>query len=447
MWSRRDVRSRRRSASSPGVLIVVENLPVPFDRRVWQEARTLAAHGYEVSVICPVGRGYEARHEVIDGIAIWRHPLPLEATGALAYGLEYGIALFWQLLLSARIYRRRGFRILHACNPPDTIFLVALVYKLLFGCKFVFDHHDLNPELFVAKFGRRGVLYRLLLTLEKLTFRCADVVISTNNSYKEIAFRRGGIDPSRVFVVRSGPAMEAWRAVSSDPSLSRGRRYLVGYVGVIGKQEGIDYLVRAIHHIVHTLSRTDIHFGIVGGGSYLSEARELASSLEVSDFISFTGRVPDRELLAMLSTADICINPDEVNALNDLSTMNKIVEYMALGKPIVQFDTREGRFSAQDAAAYAAPNDAIDLARKVVELLDDPSRRQAMGEFGRRRFESALAWHHQVPQLLQAYALALDNAAMEPAVAPAWKVVPVEGAYAEPAGSATAVAARSPTSP
>jgi len=384
------------------VLILVENLPSPFDRRVWQEATALRDAGWTVSIVCPTGRGYEKRFERIDGIDIHRYPLPVEASGALGYALEYGAALFWSFVLSWKVFFGRGFDVVHACNPPDLFFLVGAVFKL-FGRKFVFDHHDLNPELYEAKFGRRDFLYRAMLALERWTFRTADVSIATNESYRRIAIERGGMAPERVFVVRSGPSLERMKIVPPVEALKRGRRHLVGYVGVMGRQEGIDLLLRAAKTIVHEHRRGDVHFGLVGGGTSLEEMKALARELGVADRVTFTGRVPDAELLAMLNTADVCVNPDVANEMNDKSTMNKIMEYMSLGKPIVQFDLTEGRFSAQEASLYARRNDPADLAAKILELLDDPERRARMGAFGRRRVETELEWRHEVPKLLAAY--------------------------------------------
>jgi glycosyltransferase involved in cell wall biosynthesis len=385
------------------VLIIVENLPLPFDRRVWQEARTLRAAGYTVSIICPKGPGCERSYEELDGIAIYRHSMPFEASGALGYLGEYTWALLAEFFLSLRVlFFGRGFDVIQACNPPDTIFLIGAFYKL-FGKKFIFDHHDINPELYVAKFNRKDFFYRLLLALERWTFKTADVCIATNDSYRRIAIERGGVSPSRVFVVRSGPDLSRLKILPADPALKRGRRYLVGYVGVMGRQEGIDGLLTAVRHIVHTVGRRDIHFGLVGGGTSLSEAKALAKELQVDEFVTFTGRVPDAELLAMLNTADICVNPDVANDMNDKSTMNKIMEYMALGKPVVQYDLTEGRVSAQDASLYAAKNDPIDLANKMLTLLDDEPLRLRMGEIGRERVRTVLAWEHEVPRLLAAY--------------------------------------------
>lgn len=384
------------------VLIIVENLPCPFDRRVWQEANTLAAAGYQVSIICPKGKGYDRSFEEIDGIAVYRHPQPFEGNGALGYLAEYTWALLAEFALSVRVLFERGFDAIHACNPPDTLFLIGGFYKL-FGKKFLFDHHDINPELYEAKFRRRDVFYRLMLSLERWTFRTADVCVATNESYRRIAIERGERPPAKVFVVRSGPDLRRLKTMPPMPELKRGRRYLVGYVGVMGRQEGIDGLLTAVHHIVHELGRRDIHFGLVGGGTELAALRKVAEQLQVADYVTFTGRVPDAELLAMLNTADVCVNPDVANDMNDKSTMNKIMEYMALGKPIVQFDLTEGRVSAQDASLYAQRNDPIDLARKLVALLDDEPLRRQMGQLGLERVKSVLAWEHEAPRLLAAY--------------------------------------------
>ena len=393
------------------VLILVENLPSPFDRRVWQEACALRDAGYVVSIICPTGAGCEKKFEAIGDIHIWRYDLPLEAAGARGYAIEYSVALARTFLLCWKVFATRGFDAIHACNPPDLFFLIGAFFKLL-GKRFVFDHHDANPELYEAKFGRRGFFHRLLLQLEYWTFRVADISIATNESYRRIAIGRGHMPPERVFVVRSGPSLERMKMRPPEERLKRGRRHLVGYVGVMGEQEGIDYLLQAARHIVVDLGRTDVHFGLVGGGTSLAKMRALAGELGVGDYVTFTGRVPDEELLAMLNTADVCVNPDVANEMNDKSTMNKIMEYMALGKPIVQFDLREGRYSAQRASLYARRNDAYDLAAKIVELLDDPARRREMGEYGRRRVERELAWHHEAPNLLAAYEVLWRGAAV-----------------------------------
>jgi glycosyltransferase involved in cell wall biosynthesis len=385
------------------VLIIVENLPVPFDRRVWSEATTLRDAGHAVSVICPKGPGYQESHEVVDGIAIYRHPLPVEARGAAAYFIEYPIALFWEFVLSLKVWRNRGFDVIHACNPPDLIFLIGLFFKIFARKSFVFDHHDANPEFFEAKFGRRGLLWQLLRLAEKLTFKAADISIATNDSYRRIAIERGRMRPKRVFVVRSGPNLARVKRLPADPKWRKGRQFLIGYVGVVSRSEGLDLLLASISHAVYARGRQDIQFVVAGSGPELEAVSQLAETMKVADFVTFAGRIDDAQLFTMLSTADVCVNPDRVTAMNNISTMNKIMEYMALGKPIVQFDVKEGRVSAQHASLYAKSNDPVDFAERVLELIDDPHQCKKMGEYGRERVESVLAWHHEQPKLLRAY--------------------------------------------
>jgi len=381
------------------VLIIVENLPAPFDRRVWQEARTLRRAGHAVCIICPTGKGYERRFEMIDDIAIHRHPLPLEGEGPWSYAAEYGAALAWQLLLAVRIACTRGFDVIHACNPPDTIFLIALLFKL-FGKRFIFDHHDLCPELYEAKFSRRGALWRLQGLLERLTFRTADVVISTNHSYRRMALGRGRRRPDQVFVVRSGPDLHDWprpAAAAADPNAPR----WIGYLGVMGAQEGLELLLQALR-CIRNQSR-EVHAVLIGDGPQRKGIEALAEAMGLGDRVEFTGRLPDAQMRARLGAVDVCVNPDRPSALNDLSTMNKIIEYMALAKPIVQFEATEGRVSAAGAALYAQPGDVQDFADKLLQLLDDDDLRARMGAEGRRRVEQALAWEHQEAALLAAY--------------------------------------------
>lgn len=384
------------------VLIIVENLPAPFDRRVWQEATALRDNGALVSIICPTGKGYEKKFEIIEGIAIYRHNLPLEAAGAFGYLREYKSALFWEFCLTVKCLFTRGFDVIQACNPPDLIFMVALPFRLI-GKKFVFDHHDIDPELYLAKFNRKDIFYKLLLIFEKLTFLSASVCIATNESYKKIAVERGGKKPENVYVVRSGPSLERIKIVPPVASYRNGRKFVVGYVGVIGKQEGLNYLVEAVDYLVHQKDRQDIQFVCVGGGTNLSQIKKMAEEKKVADYFTFTGRAPDQILLEALNTADICVNPDEFNEMNDKSTMNKIMEYMALGKPSVQFDMTEGRFTAQEASLYAKQNDSIDLAEKIVYLLDHPTLAAEMGRFGYQRVINELEWTYEKEKYYQAY--------------------------------------------
>lgn len=396
-----------------GVLIIVENLPAPFDRRVWMEACTLRDAGHRVSIICPQGKGYTDRYELLDDIAIYRHPLPTEASGALGYLMEYGSALFWEFAIAVRVALTRGFDVIQACNPPDLIFLVAAPFKL-FGKKFIFDHHDLCPELYEAKFARRGAFHRVLRLFERLTFWAADVSIATNESYKAVAVERGGMDPAKVFVVRSGPKRASWNPGPVQAHWRNGRDHMVGYLGVMGEQEGIDLLIEAIGLIVREHGRQDIQFVLIGDGTERANLEAQVAREGLGDFVRFTGRIGDTELIEALSSADVLVNPDRPSELNDKSTMNKIVEYMAMAKPIVQFEMKEGRFSAMDASLYARAGDASDFADRILELIDNPAQSAAMGAKGRARFESVLCWEHQKPVLLAAYAQALGERATAP---------------------------------
>jgi glycosyltransferase involved in cell wall biosynthesis len=391
------------SARRRRILIIVENLPVPFDRRVWAEAQSLRNAGYNVSVICPRGPFAESPYELIDSIEIHRHPLPIQAKGKLAYFAEYGSALFWEFIYSLKVFWNTGFDAIHACNPPDLIFLIGAFYKYLFGKKFVFDHHDLNPELFEAKFGSRGLIWKALVLLERMTFSLADISIATNLSYARVAVQRGKMKPGRVFVVRSGPNLARVRELAPDGSWRKGRSHLVAYVGVIGEQEGIDLLLEAVLHITSTCRRTDVQFVVMGAGPNLEALKQTCARMHLSEFVTFTGRVDDTTLFKVLSTADVCVNPDRPNAMNDMSTMNKIMEYMALGKPIVQFDLAEGRVSAQSASLYARNTDTADFGNKILELVDDPDRCREMGMYGRQRVRDELSWEHEEPKLIAAY--------------------------------------------
>ena len=345
----------------------------------------------------------ESPFELIDGIEIYRHPLPIQAKGKLAYLAEYSSALFWEFAYSLKVFWRSGFDVIHACNPPDLIFLIGAFYKYLFGKKFVFDHHDLNPELFEAKFGHRGLIWKTLVFLERMTFRVADISIATNLSYARVAVQRGKMRPDRVFVVRSGPNLARVRELAPDNTWRNGRSHLVAYVGVIGEQEGIDLLLEAVRHITSTRQRTDVQFVIMGAGPNLETLKQACAQMRLSEFVTFTGRVDDTTLFKVLSTADVCVNPDRPNAMNDMSTMNKIMEYMALGKPIVQFDLAEGRVSAQSASLYARKTDTADFGDKILELIDDPNRRREMGMYGRQRVRDELSWEHEEPKLIAAY--------------------------------------------
>lgn len=392
------------------ILIVVENMPVPFDSRVWKEARALQQNGYQVSVLSPRGHGCSRTHEVLEGVHIYRHPTPAEGNSPFGYLWEYACSLWWEFLFSWWIFFARGFHVMQGCNPPDNIFLVALPFRL-FGVKFIFDHHDANPELYLSKYEREDVLYRIQLWLERMTYRASHTVIATNESYRELAQVRGGLRPEDVFVVRNGPDLETFRPVPPDPELKYGRKFLVGYVGTMSIQDGLDILLKVAAHIKAS-GRTDVHFTCVGGGPGLVQLRQMVKELNLEDCVDFPGRVSDEHLLRVLSTADVCVNPDKPCTMNDISTMIKIMEYMALGKPIVQFDLREGRASAGEASLYARADIGVeDFAAKILWLLDHPGERSRMGEVGRSRVENQLAWQFSVPHLLSAYERAFSKRA------------------------------------
>lgn len=390
-------------ASAGRILMLLENNPYCHDVRVRHEARTLAANGYIVCVICPGGLG-EPRCETIDGVRVYRYPAPRAGSGFLAYVWEYGHAMAATFAMSLVVLLREGFDILHAHCPPDMFVLVAVFYKVL-GRRFVYDHHDLAPEMYRARFRNNAVpvIYRALLLFEKLCLRLADHVITTNQSYKALEMERGRVPSRRITIVRNGPDCERIQPVEPDIALRQKAKTILGYVGNIGPQDGVDHLVRALHHLIYDLGRRDVYCVIIGKAEISPDLRALAEELHVEDHIWFTGWIPDSDLVRYLSTADICVDPDPSNPFNDRSTMIKMMEYMALGKPIVAFDLPEHRVTAQEAAAYARPNDELDFAREIASLMDDPERRKRMGQIGRERIERELAWVYQEKHLLEAY--------------------------------------------
>jgi glycosyltransferase involved in cell wall biosynthesis len=388
------------------ILMIVENLPLPFDRRVWQEANTLKENGAEVSVICPKMKGYTKSYECINGIHIYRHPLPLEARGAFGYLREYFAALFWEFFLSWKIFFKKRFHVIQGCNPPDLIFIVAWFFKI-FGVKYVFDHHDINPELYIAKYNKKGFFYRFLLLAERLTFWTANYSIATNESYREIAINRGKMPAEKVTVVRSGPKLDRLRITAGNEKYKKGRKHLVGYVGVIGEQEGIDLLLESAKTI--TQRREDVQFAIVGGGTDVEKLKQLSIEMGLANYVDFYGRVDDETLVDVLNTADVCVNPDKPTVMNNLSTMNKIMEYMALKKSIVQYDLKEGRVSAQEASLYASNNDTNDFAAKISWLLDNETDRKRMGELGYQRIINELSWDYEKTKLVDFYKTVLKT--------------------------------------
>ncbi|NMN96671.1 glycosyltransferase family 4 protein [Antrihabitans stalactiti] len=391
------------------VLILVENLSVPFDRRVWQESLALTEAGYKVSVICPTGTKRDTEPEVtIDGVRILRYPLRAASGGPAGYVREYGLALWHTTRLAIKLRREGRIDIVHACNPPDLLFLVGLVLRLA-GARFVFDQHDLVPELFKSRFTRGGsVLFWLTRIVERLTYATATAVISTNESYRQVAIKRGKVAPDKVTVVRSAPDLSRFLQREPDPSLRGGKPFLAAYLGVMGPQDGVDYALRAIAHLRNEIGRDDIQYIFMGSGDAFDEMVELSKELGIADVVEFTGRVPDEYVQTCLSTADVCLSPDPLNPLNDVSTMNKVVEYMAMGRPLVSFELVEARVSAGDAAIYVESNDVAAFARGINELLDDPDRRSRMGAIGRERVEKHLSWDNSRKALLAFYGRLLD---------------------------------------
>jgi glycosyltransferase involved in cell wall biosynthesis len=397
------LKAKMNATGATRILIIVQNLPVPFDRRVWLECRTLTRAGYEVAVVCPKGPG-DPSYQVIDGVQIYKYRPYSPGGGAASFFLEYAYSFAATAVLSLKAARGGRFDAVQSCNPPDIFWPIGVLFKLWQGSRFVFDHHDLCPETFESRFpGGFRLLYLGLRFLERCTTRFADHVISTNESYRNLVMERDGVEPERVTVVRTGPDPNKLTATEAVASLRRGRAHLAAYIGVMGPQDGVDIVIKVADFVVRTLKRTDISFTLIGSGDSFDNLVALRDRLKLGDFIEFTGRLPDEAVRDILSTADIGLSPDPSNPLNDVSTMNKTMEYMAFGLPVLAFDLRETRASAAEAGAYATPNDIEEMARLLVDLIDDEPRRRRMGSAGRRRIEQKLAWSHQEPHYLSVY--------------------------------------------
>jgi glycosyltransferase involved in cell wall biosynthesis len=391
------------SAGRRRVLMLLGNNPFPQDVRVTQEASSLVEAGYEVAVVCP-RTGDQARRERWRGVDIYRYSRPADPNGPLGYAFEYVQATVAALMLSVRIGLGRGFDVVHAHNPPDTYWIVGAMWKP-FGKRFVYDQHDLSPEMYTARFPTRSsrLLRSMLSFLERRSYRLSDHVIVTNDSYRRVAVERGGVDSDNVTVVRNGPNLDRVHRVDPDPELRARAGTILGYVGIMGYQDGLDHLLRSVRHLVYDLGYTDVLAVLVGDGDAREQLQQLAIELGLKDYVWFTGRISDADMLRILSTADICLDPDPSNPFTDRSTMIKMAEYMALAKPIVGFDLPEHRVTARESALYARPNDEYEFARAIAELIDDPKRRESMGALGHQRVQNALQWRHSVPRLLQAY--------------------------------------------
>lgn len=399
---------------SPRVLLLVENNAYPADFRVRREAMALHDAGYRVTVIAPRDAG-QAWTECIDGVSVYRFPAPPGGTGPLSYALEFGYATLAMLFLACWVALRRGVDVVHAANPPDTLFVIGAMFRLI-GKKFVFDHHDLAPEVYLSRFlqPRKSFIYRTLCLLERCSYAVANVVIATNESYRQRALDRGRKNPDKVFVVRNGPPA-SYRPLDPTPEILGRATHLIGYIGTIGPQDGLDYWLRAIRHMALDLGRRDFLAVIIGNGDAFESVKALAKELQIEEFVHFTGRLSEYESRRYLSAVTVCVQPDPLSPLNDKSTMNKLMEYMALGKPTVTFDLLETRFSAQEAALYVQPNDEMAFAEQVVWLLNHPDACARMGEFGRNRVANGLSWEYSVPNLLRAYR---EGLGLQPAYQP-----------------------------
>lgn len=393
-------------------VIIIENLPAPADRRVWQEACALRDSGWKVSIICPRTVKYPKAEEVIEEIHIFRHPLPLEASGKLGFLLEYGSALFFELIYLTKVLRKRGFDVIQACNPPDLIFIPVLPFKLM-GKRFVFDHHDVCPELFAVKFNGKGWLHKGLLLAERATFRLADLVISANETYRQIAISRGGKKPEDVVAVYSVPDTRRIHRVAPDPALRKGVRVVIGYIGVIADQDGVDHMVRCIAHLVQHHGVKDIGGLVIGDGPSLDKVKTLAAELGIADHITFTGFLSGDALLSALSSIDIGMIPDPPNPYNDKVSMNKVFEYSVLGIPPVSYDLQETRRLLGDAGSYAPSNDPEGLAAACLPLINDPDKLHtaagAAAELARRKFN----WDNEAKAYTQAFSRFLPTGAAQ----------------------------------
>ncbi len=378
-----------------GVLIIVENLTVPMDRRVWQEATALRQAGYTVSVICPKGGKYQEAYEEREGVHIFRHGLPLEGNGIVGFIGEYVCAFAAELWLAFKVRRRIGFDVIQACNPPDNIFIIGTLFRRLFGTKFVFDHHDPFAALFDLKFPRSRFLRWVAHYAEKRSLTTADQVITTSNELRKLAISAYGVAEDRIHLVRSGFNFARIPAVSADPALRKGRKFLVLYIGVMGKQDGIDLLLQAVSHLVHEQKRTDMHFALAGGGAECAAMQALSREMGLEEYVEFTGYLEGEPLYKLLATADIGVCPDPKNDFNDKLSMNKVLEYMAFNIPVVQFDLNEGRYIAQEAAVYAQRNDPRDFAQAIASLADQPEERARRGAIGKARLHEHFDWKSQ----------------------------------------------------
>lgn len=413
-------------AKGKRVLMLLEN-HFPQDVRVRQEAYKLIEHGYEVSVIGQYLTGDEPFTEVINGVKVYRLPLInlftkgksskyklvkklYRALAFAAWILEYlyfTIACFW---MSVYVWVKDGFDVIHHHNPPNTLWTIAAFYKI-FGKKYIFDQHDLSPQLFLSKFKlkRGGLLYWMLLLEEKICLYLADMIIATNESYKRNDLENKFVKPESVFVVRNGPNLDKLKLGEPSPELLAKNKKILAYLGVMGPQDGVDYMIRALKELKDTLGRDDFYCVIIGHGDSVKNLNKYKDGLGLDGFVEFKGYLPYKEWIPFLSATDVCLEPNPSSPFNDLSTCVKVLEYMALKKSIVSFDLHETRYSAGEASLYAKPNEELDFAKKIEILMDDPAMRKEMGEVGYKRITDDLAWVHVSKNLIAAYSWLFDK--------------------------------------
>jgi glycosyltransferase involved in cell wall biosynthesis len=387
------------------VLVLVENLSVPFDRRVWKECRALREAGYQVTAISPKGHGFDtAAVETVEGVVIYRYAPYESSGGAVSYAVEFTVAVFMMSVLAWVAFFRRGFDLIHICNPPDVLVFVALPFKLL-GKKIIFDQHDLSPEIFAVRRpgADRSPVYRVLLFLEYLTYRLSDVTIGITQSVCDIARSRGKVEPENLFLVRNGPDLSSFVGARADDTLKKGKRFLLSYIGMMGPQDGVDVLLRCVRILVDEFHRTDFHVHLVGGGTQLASLEQYARELGIEEYVTFAGMQPYDQVVQAVASADLCVCPDPKTPMNDRANLVKVSEYMCLGKPVVCFDLTEVRFSAADAALYAEAGDERDFAAKVHYLLENPQERARLGRIGATRVRELLSWDHSKKALSAAY--------------------------------------------
>lgn len=385
------------------VLMILENCTYSRDARVGKEAKALRSAGYAVTVVSPEAARLPSR-SIIEGVAVYGFPQFSFGSGVVGYLLEYLYSTIAIAIITAYVAVASGFDIVHIANPPDCLVLMMSLYKLG-GKRIIFDQHDLAPELYAARFASPNrLLLKTQLLLERLSYRLSDHVIVTNASSKQVAMERGKIPESKVTIVRNGPEIEYFQNLGLDIELQNKAKHIIAFAGITGYQDGLDYLCRALKSLRCERAREDFCCVVLGDGDALADTKSYARELGIDDKMWFIGWVSDpTDYRRYLSTAEICVAPEPSNSYNDRSTFVKIVEYMAAAKPIVAFDLPENRFTAAGAALYATTNSHQQFAFKLGELMDHEELRLSMGQLGRQRIETGLAWHHSIPELFKVY--------------------------------------------